>query len=129
MKIVLSTPEKQWILLCKGHFKNEYPFEKDWVTTFKPLFEEIYGWCPDEDNNYQDYLNCLFNKFLDIFVKINDDQTLSNNLIKEVFDSAFYKRIGNESESPIERAIVRLRGLIAINKVTDNGVERYSLKL
>ena len=68
--IQISKIEQQWIKMCKGHYQKKYPFTGRWVNTLKPLFIEIYGYDPDADNNYNDYLNCMFNRLLDIQLKI-----------------------------------------------------------
>ena len=129
MKIVLSRNDKRWVLLCKSHFEHDFKLNETWLNKFKPLFNEIYGWDPDEDENYQDFLNCLFNKLLDIFMVINDDQSLNNTLLKDLFDAAFYIRPGLSNDSPLERTILKLRSLIAHNTVTKDGVDRYDLGL
>jgi len=125
--IHLEKTEKQWIKLCKGHLKEKYPFAGHWVNTLKPLFTEIYGWNPDEDNNYQDYLRCVFNKLLDIHLKIVCDMSGNNNQLRSIFSAAFYKSITREDELPIERAIAELCGLIQCNTVVEDGVPRYEL--
>lgn len=123
--IQLDKAEKQWIKLCKGHYKDKYPFTGRWVDNLKPLFAEIYWWNPDEDNNYHDYLNCIFNKLLDIHLKIQHDQSGSNMQLREIFSAAFYKSIVRTDELPIERAIAKLCGLIQMNTVYENGEPRY----
>lgn len=125
--IELNKYEKKWILLCKGHFKTKYPYQGSWVKTLKPLFTEIYGWNPDEDNNYGDYLNCLFNKLLEIHLKIIHDQSGSNLQLRGIFEAAFYKGISRTEDLPIERAIAELCGLIQNNLVVDDGEPRYTL--
>jgi hypothetical protein len=127
--IELSVPEKKWILLCKGHLQEKYPFTGKWVNTLKPLFVETYGWNPDENNQYYEYLNCIFNKLLDIQFKISDDKSGYNRQLKEIFQASFSKSFSREEELPIERAIGVLCGLIQCNLVIeDDDVERYSLK-
>ena len=125
--IQLSKPEKQWILLCKGHYQDLYPYKGSWVRTLNPLFIEIYGWNPDEDNNYRDYLNCVFNKLLEIFLKIQDDRSGNNVQLRGIFEAAFYKGISRRERRPIERAIAELCGLIQNNTVIEDGVKRYEL--
>lgn len=63
-KIKLSNNDIQWIKLCKLHYKEQYPSNGEWTNTLKPLFIKIYGWNPDEDNNYHDYLNTMFDRLL-----------------------------------------------------------------
>lgn len=126
--IQLDNNEKRWIKLCKGHYEKEHPFKGSWIDNLKPLFIELYGWNPDEDNNYGDYLNCIFNKLLDIYLKIADDQSGNNNQLRGIFNAAFSKSISRTEDLPIERAIAKLCGLIQCNKVTDeNHINRYEL--
>lgn len=125
--ITLSEPERRWIKLCKGHYKDIYPYKGSWVRTLKPLFTEIYGWNPNEDNNYRDYLNCIFNKLLEIHLKIQDDRSGNNVQMRGIFEAAFYKGISRNERRPIERAIAELCGLIQNNTVIEDGKPRYSL--
>ena len=125
--INLSEPEKKWIKLCKGHYKYKYPYKGQWTKTMKPLFIEIYGWNPDEDNNYRDYLNCIFNKLLEIHLKIIHDQSGTNLQLRNIFEAAFNKGIYSSQELPIERAIHALCGLLHNNLVIENGENRYEL--
>ena len=125
--IQLDQYEKQWILLIKGKLQDKYPFKGRWIDTLKPLFIEIYGWNPDEDNNYHDYLRGIFNKLLDIQLKIKDEWIDPNMQLKEVFFASFYKGITNNEELPIERAIVSLCGLIQCTSVINNGEKRFEL--
>jgi len=125
--IELNKYEKQWIKICKGHYKEKYPFQGSWVLTLKPLFVNIYGWDPDEDANYRDYLNCIFNKLLEIHLKIVDDKSGTNVQLRGIFESAFYKGICREENLPIERAIAELCGLIQNNTVLEDGGARYNL--
>lgn len=125
--IQLDKGEKQWINLLKNRLNDKYPFTKDWITTIKPMFTELYGWNPDEDNNYYDYLDCLFNRLLGIYLKIQYDESGSNNELKGIFNASFSKRPSNEHELPIERAISHLCGLIGWNTVIVNDEHRYEL--
>jgi hypothetical protein len=125
--IQLTRTEKDWIKICKGHFRIKYPFAGSWTNTMKPLFVKVYGWNPDEDNNYRDYLNCIFNKLLEIHLKIVDDRSGSNMQMRGIFEAAFYKGICRDQELPIERAIAELCGLLQNNLVIDDGENRYEL--
>jgi hypothetical protein len=122
--IQLDKNEKQWILLIKGQLEEKYPFKDKWVETLKPLFVETYGWNPDEDRNYQDYLRAIFNKLLDIQMKIKDNWVDPNAQLKELFFVSFHKSIFYEEELPIERAIHKLCGLIKLTSVIDNNKEK-----
>jgi len=125
--IQLGKTDKQWIKLCKGHYNEKYPYTGKWANTLKPLFKEIYGWDPDEDNNYEDYLVGMFNKLLEIHLKIVDDRSGSNMQIREIFSAAFHKSVSREDDLPIERAISQLCALIQCNTVIENGIPRYEL--
>lgn len=127
--IHLTQPECDIIKLCKLHYKEDmYPLTGKWANTLKPLFKKIYGWDPDEDNNYGDYLNCVFNKLLEIHLKIQDDKSGNNRQLRGIFEAAFYKSISMDEDIPIERAISKLCGLIQGNSVMrDDGTERYKL--
>ena len=123
--IQLSKYDIQWIKLCKNHYEDKYPYKGSWAETLKPLFLEIYGWNPVDD--YYSYLNVIFNKLLELYLKIQYDQSGSNRKLKGVFGAAFYKSISREDELPIERAIAELCGLISCNLVIENGIHRYYL--
>jgi len=125
--IELSNTDKQWIKMCKGHYQKEYPFAGCWVNTLKPLFKEMYGWDPDE--HYYDYLGSMFNRLLDLHLKICDDRSGSNRQLKEIFNASFYQSPSKDELRPIERSISALCGLIQCNQVVENDVERYSLEL
>ena len=125
--IQLEKTDKQWIKFCKLHYGNKYQMKGPWVRRLKPLFTEIYGWNPDEDGNYRDYLNCIFNRLLELYLKIADDKSGSNYEMRSIFNAAFYKSVSRDEEEPIERAISELCGLIQNNQVIDNGVTRYEL--
>jgi hypothetical protein len=125
--IELDKYEKNWILLIKGHFNDKYPTNaKNWTSTLKPMFEEVYGWSPKE--HYNDFLNCMFGKLLDIYLKIQLDESGSNHQLKSIFGAAFYKSFVREQRRPIERAISELCGQIQCNQVIVDGVHRYELK-
>lgn len=114
--IELNKYDILWIRACKGHMKN-YPYEGEWVITLKPLFKEIYGWDPDIDNNYHDYLYGLFQNLFEVFMKIQYPSGNQVNQLKDLFKAAFYKGISNDSDIPIERTIHELCGLIQNNLV------------
>jgi len=126
--IELTTPERDIIKLCKLHYKEKYPLTGKWVNNLKPLFKNIYGWDPDGDKNYHDYLNCVFNKLLEIHLKISDDRSGSNRQLRGIFEAAFYRGITRDDELPIERAISELCGLLQCNTVLEeDGTQRYRL--
>jgi hypothetical protein len=126
--INLTSTERDIIKLCKGHFQETYPFTGKWANTLKPLFKKIYGWDPEEQDNYHSYLNCVFDKLLTIHLKIVDDQSGSNLQLKSIFEAAFYKGIVRNDDLPIERSIAALCGLIQGNRVIEeDGTARYTL--
>lgn len=123
--IQLNKYEKQWIKLIKMHYKDKYPVASNWINTLKPMFEEIYGWGAKE--HYNDFLNCIFGKLLDIHLKIQLDESGTNHQLKSIFSAAFYKSISRNHRKPIERAIAELCGEIQCNQVIVDGVHRYEL--
>ena len=127
--IELDKNEKRWILLIKGQLdENDYPYKGKFIDIMKKMFFEIYGWNPDEYNNYHDYLRCIFNRLLDIHIKISDDKSSSNNQIKDIFKASFYKGMSNDSELPIERAVEELCGIIQGTSVLNSdGTKRFEL--
>ena len=126
--IQLGKTDKQWIKMCKLHYQDKYPRTGSWVNNLKPLFTEIYGWNPDEDKNYNDYLNCIFNRLLELYLKIAEDRSGNNRELRLIFDAAFSKSISREEELPIERAIAELCSIIQFNTViSENGEHRYEL--
>ena len=125
--IPLTKYEKVWILLCKGQLEDKYPSKGEWIETLKGPYEEIYGWSPDE--HYNDFLMCMFNKLLEIHLKIKDDRSGSNLQLREVFYASFSKGFIRNQEQPIERAITELCGQIQNTLYLKDGVRRYSLEL
>jgi len=125
--IQLTQPEKKWIKLAKGHYKSKYPYKGSWIETAKPLFEEVYGWGPDEFHN--DYVIGLFKKLFELHLKIEDDQSGNNVQLFGIFGAAFSKSICRTEDEPIERAIAELFGLLQCNTVIENDVARYSLDI
>jgi hypothetical protein len=124
--IPLDKYEIQWIKLCKGHYDEKYGDYTNWIDTLKPMFIEIYGYNPDEDSNYDSFLDCIFNKLFSIYLKIHDE-TSSDLLIKEVIQSTFYKRPSYNYNLPIERCIASLCGKIQGTDVLEVGVNRFYL--
>lgn len=126
--IELSEADKKLILACKGHNKKVFRNKKDWVESLKVLFIEIYGWNPDYDNNYNDYLRCIFNKLLEIYLKIKENFD-NNRELQDLFINVFSKQFDNEAELPIERGINKLCSLISFTTVINNdGTKRFNLE-
>jgi hypothetical protein len=124
--IKLDASEVDWIKFCKGHYKEKYKTNgKDWIEGMKPLFEEKYQWSPDE--YYNDFLDCMFKRLLDIYLKIADDQSGNNVQLKEIIEAGFNQTYRRDYKLPVERVIAELCGQIQCNTVIENGVERYKL--
>lgn len=124
--IPLSNQEKKWIKLFKFHYKDVYPSKGEWTETMKPLFNEIYGW--DADEFYNDYLNCMFSKLLELHRKVAEEYHYEREL-EEVFKYSFAPYLHINQSKPIERAIARLCGCIGNTRYLKDGVPRYSLEL
>lgn len=124
--IKLTETEVKFILMCKGHYKDKYPYKGNWSITMKPLFEEIYGWSPKEFP--KDYKYGLFQELFDIYMKIQYDGSGSNQQLKGLFSAAFNRSIRRDYKQSIDRVINELCGLIKCNLVFDDGVKRYNLK-
>ena len=125
--IELTPQEVKWIKLCKNHYNKDIPKGQK-ETKLKRLawmYELVYGWSPTE--HYNDFLNCMFNKLLDIWIKIEYDQSGNNNQLRAVFYSAFNKGWDTDPELPIERAINALYSEIAFTTVVENGSIRFNL--
>lgn len=126
-KIELNPNEVMWIKLFKGHSFDLYPFKESWIQTIKPLFIKLYGWNPDEDNNYYDYLNCIFDRLFDLYIKIEHTEII-NSSIKILFKCSHYKSISIDNELPIERAIIKLCGLIqGVDILNIDGSKRFNI--
>jgi hypothetical protein len=120
--IPLSKQEVKWVKLLKGHYGHK---SGTWIDTIKPTFNEIYGWNADE--YYEDFLDCMFKKLLELHLKISDDVSGHNAQLKEIFYSAFGKTIYTQEEKPIERAIHMLCSHIRNTVVIKNGIKRFEL--
>lgn len=125
--IPLDENEVKWIKLCKGHYDKKYNFsDENCIERLKPLFTEIYGWNPDEDNNYKDFLNCIFKKLFSIYLKVHEE-TSTDLLITQVVESSFWKRPSNDYDLPIERCISDIWFKLTWTPVNDCGVARFNL--
>jgi len=124
--IKLSNSEVKWIKLCKGHFDKKYEFKtKNWLDILKPMFVEIYEYEPDE--NYTSFLYCMFNTLLDIYLKIQNDESGSNQHLKSIIVSGFGKTIRRKCDLPIERCISEICEFIQCNQVIINNKKRYHI--
>jgi hypothetical protein len=127
MDIKLNPNDVIWIKLLKGHSFDLYPFNESWIDTIKPLFIKLYGWNPNEDNNHHDYLNCLFDRLYNLYVKIEYPERI-NYSTKELFRISHYKSISINNELPIERGIIKLIGLIqGVEILNTDGSKRFNI--
>lgn len=128
LPIALTPTYVKWIKLCKLHYAPKYspPSGAGWIECLKPLFEEIYGYSPDE--HYDTFLDGMFNELMNIRKLIRENDEEHEMQIRHVFHQAFYKTSVRNYELPIERAIAELCGQIQANIVVKDGVERYSLE-
>ena len=69
----------------------------------------------------------MFNKLLEIHLKIKDDRSGTNLQLRGIFEAAFYKGICRDEDLPIERAIAELCGLIQNTTVLEDGEQRFTL--
>ena len=135
--IELSTPETKWIKLIKWHYKETYPEALTYAEYMIPLFTEIYGWSPLEDNNYEDYLRCLFEKLVDVYelIKENDHElntkTIFRSISKPIGNGKISSLIKPESNAVIyELGIIELVSSIRFVAVTNtNGIKRFNLDI
>jgi hypothetical protein len=90
------------------------------------MFNEIYDWTADE--NYDDFLDCMFQNLFNIYMKIQYDMSGHNVHLKEIIGAAFHKSVSRNYERPIERCIAELCGRIQCNLVIKDGIPRYHLE-
>ncbi len=123
--IELTKYEVKWIKHCKGHYsKDKFPSSDP--KKLMPLFEEIYGWSPKED--YNGFLECIFRKLLDIWLRIGQDGSNCNSMLNNIFAASFSKSVSRDQELPIERAISELISMIAFTTVIkEDGTKRFNL--
>lgn len=114
-----------WIKFCKLHYTNKYPFKGNWVDTLRLPFKERYGW--SSEDHYSDFLGCMFNRLLDLHLKIQYDQSGSNIQLKEIIQASFTDPINSHYVLSIEKVIAALCGQIQNNTVFIDGVYRYHL--
>lgn len=128
-EIPLTNYEKKWILLCKGHFNDKYEINAtNWIDSLKPMFEEIYGYSPEEKP--EDFRRCICNKLLDIWVKVKEDYSGSNVWLKDLFSASFSRSFKRDYESPIDRVIAELCGQLQCTLIINkDGTKRFSLDL
>jgi len=128
--IKLSTSEKQWIKLCKGHYDEKYKIEDiNNLERLKPMYKELYQYDPNE--NPRDFQGCMFNVLFNIYMKIADDRSGDNMMLKEIISASFEQsRFDKEASTPIERVIRKLVSQIRFNTVINmDGENRYDLDI
>lgn len=124
--IKLDKDEVEWIKLIKGHYNWKYgKYYTYWTEVLKHMFNDVYGWNADE--HPRDFLGCMFQKLLDIYIKIQYDCSGSNQQLKLIIGAGFEKTFTNNQELPIERVISQLCVQILNNQVVVDGVNRYYL--
>lgn len=126
-QIALTPTDVKWIKLCKGHYKDKYPYmTTHWLDALKPLFIEIYQYDPNE--HYYEFTNCMFKRLLEITEKIRESDDAYKMQIMQVFDASFEESVFRKYPLPIERAVAELCSIIQNNIVIKDGVDRYSLE-
>lgn len=120
-ELELSKSERLILKAIKNHFKDEYPLNaKDWTASMIPFFEKIYGLNPNDKNfSFDEYYSVLFNLLLNLFFKVYEDGSGSNQSLKKVFAASFAKSHVRDDEKPIKRAISELCGHLQSVKVYD----------
>lgn len=126
--INLEPDDVRWIKLIKNHYEEKYPVcSSSWIRTLQPMFDDVYTYKSSE--YYSEFLECMFNKLLDIYMKIQCDGSGCHNELKTIFKSSFDESGWRRSyKLPIERAIAELCGQIQCNRYRDDdGNKRYDL--
>jgi len=91
-QIQLDETEVQWIKLIKGHYKKKYKTDtKNWIDTLAQMFDDSFGWSHIEYR--ADFLQCMFQKLLSIYLKIQDDRSGNNVQLKEIIEAGFVRSI------------------------------------
>lgn len=119
-----SAVEKELILICKGHFREEYPLRGNWYLNLKPFYEKHWGWSPEEFN--EDYLRGMFNFLLNTFLKVAPPRS-DNWHLSQLLEAVMYRSFLNDEELPVQRGINKLVSLIRDLQVVDNGVVLINL--
>jgi hypothetical protein len=132
--IKLTKYDKMWIKLCKNHYTEKYNISaSNWIDSLKPMFEEIYGYNPDE--HLGSFRKCIFNKLFKIASKVdnrlnanNDNLDFKSDILLHLFYSTFTKSIVRDYELPIERGIAELCGhLQGVRVLNKDGSKRFNL--
>lgn len=127
LPIALTPTDVKWIKLCKGHYKDKYPYmTTHWLDALKPIFIEIYQYDPNE--HYYEFTNCMFKRLLEILQKISESEADYKRYVHEVFNASFEESVFRKYPLPIERAVAELCSIIQNNLVIKDGAERYSLE-
>ncbi len=127
--IGLTTNEKRWIKLCKGHYDAKYGITNgNYLELLKPLYKELYMYDPEE--HPKDFLMCMYNVLFDIYMKITDDRSREHIMLKEIisasFEEPFYSK---EISTPLERVVRKIVSQIRYTTVVDGGKPRFSLSI
>ncbi len=128
--IELSKNEKRWIRLCKGHYDAKYGIDRsNNLELLKPMYKELYMYDPEESPNC--FQECMFNVLFNIYMKIADDQSGDNMMLKEIISASFKPSMfDKEPSTPIERVIRKIVSDIRFSSVLNKeGEPRYSLSV
>lgn len=108
--------EKELILVCKGHFLDQYPSRGSWDLKLEPFWLKHWGWDPVEFR--QDYLKGMFNYMLKTF--INAAPPRKNNwYLNQLMEAVLYKGFIYDQEEPVLRGISKLASMIRDLQVQD----------
>jgi hypothetical protein len=127
--IKLTDSSKLLVLICKGHFKDLFPENREGlVGHIKSYYNEYYTL--DADEYLEDFRGCMFNRLLDLFELIANDDDVKNRGIREAFRASFEQSPSCSQETPMERTINSLIYSIRRTRVTNHdGTENFNLKL
>jgi hypothetical protein len=123
--IELSDFEKILIKFCKGHYRDMFE-ERGRIYGLKLIYKEFYAL--DAEEHPLSFRECMFNKLLDIWLKVIEDNSGSNVWLKRLFYNSFNKSFPNNNDLPVERTILELCSQISNTKlITDDRIQRYTL--
>lgn len=111
-----SSTEKELILICKGHFQDEYPSRGSWDLNLEPFWLKHWGWDPAEFRH--DYLRGMFNFMLKTFLNAATPRK-DNWYLYQLMEAVMYKGFVNDQEEPVLRGISKLASMIRYLKVIE----------
>lgn len=120
--IELDEIEKVFILAIKRHFdialRDPVLVDNPWNNYLKPLYLYFYNkltYMTEEEYNYH-----LFKIVMDIYLKIGVDNSGGNHNLYSIFTAGFAKSWRYSEDTPIERVITQVCGLIQSTAVFDD---------